>query len=103
MPQLRPRGASHPEQSLAANLAAVLAAVQAYWSKSGGTVTLVQEGAPVPIDGFNCIAQHSDCAGDNHDAAYNAVGFKPNEPYYLRSNSTGELRYFPGTSSVPVI
>jgi hypothetical protein len=51
-------------------------------------VSDVQQGAPLPIDGFVCIAKDTDCAGDNHDAAYVAIGPKP---YYIPSNRTGTL------------
>ena len=60
--------------------------MQNYWAAHGGRVSSVQTGAPYPIDGYACIANKTDCIGDNHDAAYLSID-KP--PFPLKDNNTG--------------
>lgn len=84
VPALRPRGTGHGEGVLAPALAQLQADVTALWTRAGGVVLDAQPGHPVPIDGFVCIRENADCAGDNRDAAY--VG--ANETYLLSDDST---------------
>lgn len=66
----RPRGRSHPEARLAPSLAALIASTAAAWSAAGYTLSTSTALMPFNKTGWDCIAEGSNCQGDNHDALY---------------------------------
>ena len=69
-PPTRPRGTGHTEASLASSVAKLKAALLA---AEGATLTGSATAVKVPIYGFQCIQNGTECAGDNHDTTYGAV------------------------------
>lgn len=74
-PPLRQRGTGVTEMSkgLDKAKAALLTAVLNGTATGAAVTTTRYDVAPVPLEGRTCIAEHTQCAGDNRDAAYGAT------------------------------